>query len=323
MDWGSSAILPPRPCMSAMKSSALLLIERSFLVGHVLSMLFGLAGLLVVLPHPDWILALPPAGRTLFSLSMAGGGVVYILLGALGMIGYGVRVLGWGRLLAFLLPAAGLSLGSELLGTSTGFPFGHYAYLEGLGYKIAGLVPFTIPLSWFYMGLACFLLVYGGLGARLSQPWVRGLLAVGLGAVLLMAWDLALDPAMSQSPVPFWTFQELGAFFGMPYRNLAGWVGTGVVFMGVAALLWRGQRLVLDRAALTVPLIVYLVNFGFGAAITLTTLDSRYWIPIGLGLGLGVLPAFALWWTAGRTVATASTPTTQVSLATVQATVKP
>ncbi|MBF2098210.1 MAG: carotenoid biosynthesis protein [Gloeomargaritaceae cyanobacterium C42_A2020_066] len=306
-----------------MKSSAPLLIERSILIGHVLSMLFGLAGLLVVLPHPDWILALPPAGRTLFSWSMAGGGVVYILLGTLGMMGYGVRVLGWGRLLMFLLPAAGLSLGSELLGTSTGFPFGHYAYLEGLGYKIAGLVPFTIPLSWFYMGLACFLLVYGSLGARLTRPWLRSLLAVGLGAVLLMAWDLALDPAMSQSPVPFWTFQELGAFFGMPYRNLAGWVGTGAVFMGVAALLWRGQGLVLHRGALTTPLIVYLVNFGFGAAITLTTLDSRYWIPIGLGLGLGVLPAFVLWWTAGRPVATASAPTTQVSLATVQATVKP
>jgi len=40
-------------------------------------------------------------------------------------------------------------------GTSTGFPFGDYSYLSGLGYKITGLVPFTIP-SWFYMGFASY-----------------------------------------------------------------------------------------------------------------------------------------------------------------------
>jgi len=56
-----------------------------------------------------------------------------------------------------------LSLGSELLGTSTGFPFGDYSYLSGLGYKITGLVPFTIPLSWFYMGFASYLIARVGL----------------------------------------------------------------------------------------------------------------------------------------------------------------
>jgi putative membrane protein len=115
------------------------------------------------------------------------------------------------------------------------------------------------------------------------------------GAVLLMAWDLVLDPAMSQTSLPFWEFEEIGEFFGMPYRNLSGWVATGMVFMSVAALLWRGQRLNLTRSQLTVPVIVYLVNFAFGAAITVFSLDPGFLVPTMMSVAIGVLPAVLLW----------------------------
>jgi uncharacterized membrane protein len=88
----------------------------------------------------------------------------------------------------------------------------------------------------------------------------------------------------------------------MPYRNLAGWTGTGAIFMAVAALLWRKSPILLSRSQLVVPLIVYLINFGFGAAITLVSLDQRYWIPTGIGVVLGVIPALALWWSAPVTL---------------------
>jgi uncharacterized membrane protein len=289
-----------------MKST--LIVERFSLFFHIAAMLFGLAGLLLVLPHPAFILSLPAAGQQLFQWSMAGGGVVYIVLGALAVALHGARTIGVPRLLGFLLPSLLISLSSELLGTSTGFPFGHYGYLSGLGYKIAGLVPFTIPLSWFYMGLSCYLLAMSCFAARGNRQqaqrpgWTAlgwGLLTVGLGAVLLTAWDLVLDPAMSQAPVPFWEFQEVGAFFGMPYRNLLGWTGTGAIFMGVAALLWRHQPVpVLTRGQLWLPLLVYLVNFGFGATITLTTLDHQFLIPASLGVVFGVVPALVAWWLA-------------------------
>jgi uncharacterized membrane protein len=270
------------------------------LIAHIAAMMFGLAGLILVLPHPEFIVSLPSFGQQLFQFSMAGGGVGYILLGAIAVAIHGYRTLGLPSLLRFMVPAIVLSLGSELLGTSTGFPFGHYAYLSGLGYKVAGLVPFTIPLSWFYLGFSAYLLAYSGLRSGLSR-WKVGdfglkMLAVGLGAVLLTAWDLVLDPAMSQAPFPFWEFQEVGAFFGMPYRNLVGWVGTGMVFMGVGALLLRSVPIRLSRAQLTMPLLVYLANFAFGATITLTQLDARFWIPAGLGVLVGVIPAVLCWW---------------------------
>ncbi len=125
--------------------------ERFCLIGHIVSKAFGLAGLLLVVPHADVILNFAAAGQNIFQWSveksMAGGGVADIVLGTIAVSIYAYRTLGLKTWLAFMLPAMTISLGSELLGTGTGFPFGDYNYLSGLGYKIGGLVPFTIPLS--------------------------------------------------------------------------------------------------------------------------------------------------------------------------------
>ena len=86
----------------------LMRIEKWCLWGHVLSMAFGLAGLLWVMPHPE-ILAYLPAGSTLYRWSMAGGGVIYIVLGTIAVALYTRRVYGWKTLLSFLLPAIAIS----------------------------------------------------------------------------------------------------------------------------------------------------------------------------------------------------------------------
>ncbi|MEB3212044.1 MAG: carotenoid biosynthesis protein, partial [Leptolyngbyaceae bacterium] len=139
-------------------------IERSCLIGHLVSMAFGLAGLLLVMPNPGFLDYLP-AGQVMFRWSLAGGGVVYILLGTVAVALYAYRTLGLRALLSFMIPAIAISLTAELVGTGTGFPFGDYSYLNGLGFKVAGRVPFTIPLSWFYLGLSSYLLARVGLGA--------------------------------------------------------------------------------------------------------------------------------------------------------------
>jgi putative membrane protein len=275
--------------------------ERICLIGHIAAMAFGLAGLILVIPNAEFILSLSKFGQDVFQVSMANGGVGYIILGAAAVAIYAYRVLGVRQWLGFMLPALVLSLSSELLGTSTGFPFGHYQYLSGLGYKIAGLVPFTIPLSWFYLGFSAYLLARAGLENTRIAPWIQQVVAIALGSILLTAWDLVLDPAMTQTAVPFWQFQEVGEFFGMPYRNLSGWIGTGVVFMTVAAAIWEKKPLNVQRSQLLVPLTVYLVNFAFGAVITVTSLDSRFLIPTALGVLVGVIPAIVLWWMASPT----------------------
>lgn len=270
----------------------LVAIERFCVIGHLVSMAFGLAGLLLVMPHPE-VLSFVPAGQTLFRWSMAGGGVVYILLGTIAVAIYAYRTLGLRNWLTFMLPAVLVSLSGELLGTSTGFPFGDYSYLSGLGYKIAGLVPFTIPLSWFYLGLTSYLLARAGLSKAFSQQgWLWQIGAIVLGALLLTSWDFVLDPAMSQTAMPFWYWHTPGAFFGMPYQNFAGWMGTGAVFMTLAALFWRKQSIALQASQLNLPLTVYLGNFAFAMVMSMA---AGFWVPIGLGILLGVVPAVVCW----------------------------
>lgn len=273
----------------------LVIIERFCLIGHIVAMAFGLAGLLLVLPHPELIEDLGETGQIVFQWSMAGGGVVYIVLGAAAIALYAYRTLGLWHWMTFMLPSVFLSLGSELLGTSTGFPFGDYSYLSGLGYKVAGLVPVTIPLSWFYLGFASYLIARAGLDSTQAPNWVRHLSAIFLGALVLTSWDFVLDPAMSQTAFPFWYWHQPGAFFGMPYQNFVGWLATGALFMSVAAVLWQKAPVRLESSKLGLPLAVYISNFVFAAVMSLA---AGIWIPVLLGLALGILPTLTLYWIA-------------------------
>lgn len=270
--------------------------ERFCLSGHILAKVFGLAGLLLVVPHPELIMNLGTVGQKAYQMSMAGGGVFDILLGIAAVSIYAYRQLGVKAWLLFMLPTIFISLGSELLGTGTGFPFGEYSYLSGLGYKIAGLVPFTIPLSWFYVGLSAYLIARVGLSVDQKPSLLRHLGAIAIGAAIFTSWDFALEPAMSQTAVPFWFWEKPGAFFGTPYQNYAGWFGTSALFMSVAAILWSNISLVkLQRSHLTLPLVVYLTNFIFAGVMSCA---AGYWIPVSLGITVGVIPAVLLWWLA-------------------------
>lgn len=298
----------------------LIAIEKALLIGHIVSMAFGLAGLLLVLPHPEFVANLPDFGKTAFAWSMAGGGVVYMVLGMAAVAVYAYRTLGVWHWLGFMVPAISLSLCSELLGTSTGFPFGHYRYLSGLGYKIAGLVPFTIPLSWFYLGFSAYIIARVGLSTLAIPQWLQNLGAIAIGAVLLTSWDFVLDPAMSQTTMPFWIWEQPGAFFGMPYENFAGWFGTSCVFMTVATLIWQVQPVKLPSQDLTLPFVMYLGNFGFA---TVMSIGAGIYPPIFLGLLTGILPLTLLYNRAqavasGQTVATSQVTTLKIPVVSVR-----
>ena len=147
----------------------------------------------------------------------------------------------------------------ELIGTSTGFPFGPYSYTSFLGIKILDHVPYSIPLSWFYMGFTSYILAsmivprlwqrhYTAptrLANAATQLPLRGqasrketFWSLVLGAYFLTVWDLALDPAMASNylPLHFWIWHQTGPYFGMPMSNLVGWSVTGLAFMGVSRL---------------------------------------------------------------------------------------
>src|ERR1700745_1692809 len=121
------------------------------LAGHLAALTFGLAGLLVALPNPQWWSGDPNATRV-FNFGMTYAGATHIVFGAAAVFVYAWVTIGPRRATIFFFAATLLSLSSELIGPGTGWPFGNYEYTAFLGYKVLGRVPFSIPLSWFYLG---------------------------------------------------------------------------------------------------------------------------------------------------------------------------
>ena len=73
--------------------------------------------------------------------------------------------------------------------------------------------------------------------------------------------------------------------------------------MTIATLLWKKTELGLTRSQLNVPLVVYLSNFAFGGIMSLA---AGFWIPVGLGVLVGVIPAVLLWWAAKPSISEAN-----------------
>jgi uncharacterized membrane protein len=166
--------------------------------------------------------------------------------------------------------AYAVSLASELGGTTWGLPFGDYRYSPILSPMWLDRVPVVIPLSWFFMALPSYALV---------APWLRsGWSRVVLGSWVLLAWDLALDPAMSHA-TRYWTWGEGGPYYGMPLLNLFGWYVTGVVLMALFA--WRGAERWTER-----------VPAGWWGGFY----GANLLLPLGLCMAAG------LWWAVAATL---------------------
>lgn len=184
---------------------------------------FGVFGL-----RPDRLAALPAwlSGFYGVAFRFFAQGQVWLAGAVLGF--YLTSRVGW-RWVPALVVLYGLSLTSELLGTGLGIPFGAYSYSELLGARWLGRVPWVIPLSWFLMALPSYAL------AKLAHP--RSVVArVGLASIILLSWDLALDPAMAWA-TRYWIWEDTGPYYGMPWLNLLGWYLTGVVLMSALAVL--------------------------------------------------------------------------------------
>jgi uncharacterized membrane protein len=135
-----------------------------------------------------------------------------------------VRWIGW-RWLASFAAVYLLSFLSEFVGTGYGIPFGGYAYTDLLGPKLGGRVPVVIPLSWFLMALPSYVLAM-----RTFPDPGRAVRRILFASLLLMTWDLALDPAMSYL-TPYWRWADTGPYYGMPWLNLLGWYVTGLAII--------------------------------------------------------------------------------------------
>ena len=129
----------------------------------------------------------------------------------------------WGfrRTSATFFIVAGLTYFTELLGVTTGIPFGKYHYSAVLQPQLAG-VPVLIPLAWMMMLPPAW-----AVGRLITRKSGRSPAFVLVSALAFTAWDLFLDPQMVAWG--FWQWEIPGQYFGIPLSNYLGWIIVSIV----------------------------------------------------------------------------------------------
>jgi len=236
---------------------------------HAALIIFSTLALVTFLANPTpevqaWLAREPNA--TVYRIAWRFSGPTYVVAGFLAAAAHALHTIGArGRVVWMLLAVSLLALASELLGTSTGFPFGGYGYSSLLGYRILGLVPFPIPISWTTI-LYCALAICGRLLPARDDTGTRVRWSV-VGALLLTAWDVAMDPAMVRTF--HWAWDNPGAFYGMPVTNWLGWLGTGFVLSWVMLRFVPPSEFAARVSPSRLPLVLYALNGVMPIAICL------------------------------------------------------
>lgn len=269
---------------------------------HASFVLFGTLALVTILAGEFPTFMQTPYTAEIFRLSWKFTGPTLVVLGCAAAILHSIPRLGARTAITLFAVATGIALASELLGTNIGLPFGPYHYTEMLGYRINGDVPFPIPISWYYM-------LYGSLAicARLmtaddsSRSRWRWALAAG---VILTAWDIAQDPAMTVvTPVHWaWDFARVPTwvpgwvtapfFYGMPISNWIGWVVTGSLIARVMLALVPPSRWRAQIVPSSLPLVLYALN-GI-MPIAMCARHGMWWAAVLGTVAMGVPLALAV-----------------------------
>ena len=154
----------------------------------------------------------------------------------------------------------------------TGLPYGHFSYSDTLGYRLLGLVPWSVAFAYPPILL-------GSLTAASHLIESRGWRLIAVATLLTVSVDLVLDPAAVA--LGFWGWDTGGSYYGVPAVNFIGWLVTGVLYNGILLIAMRdntgGSDVPID-VSYSLPLIL---SFWTGFA-----LWSGMLLPCLVGLAL-------------------------------------
>jgi uncharacterized membrane protein len=159
---------------------------------------------------------------------------------------------------------------AESVSLHTGFPFGHYRFTDVMGPKIFEL-PVLLALAYVGIGYIAWILALVILGyADKPISGTRLLILPFLASLVMVAWDLSMDPSWSTLDRA-WIWQDGGRYFGVPISNFFGWFLTSYLYYQAFALYCRANPIPagLSRQRLWLPAILFYAVCGLGNALLL------------------------------------------------------
>lgn len=152
--------------------------------------------------------------------------------------------------------AATIMIGSaalEWVGAKTGMPFGPYAYTDRMGVRIAGVLPFTIPLAWFIVVITARAVILWRFPRARPLPLALGVGALALGTDLSLEWV-----AWKIRAYWIWYPGVLDAPGWPPVQNFVSWFVAAALF----ALAATGGRITPNAHQPARPALVLLIMNG-------------------------------------------------------------
>jgi uncharacterized membrane protein len=174
---------------------------------------------------------------------------------------------------------------AEILGTSTGFPFGKYYYTDFLGPKVFG-VPEVVPFIWFVIAYLTFSIAKNAFTKREfgRNDFLQLALFSAFGAV---AWDLLIDPMFSSYGYWVWTGQylPLPELDGIPLTNFVGWFVLVTLMLAAYFALSNSKKNITQRQNVFDSQIAYFLLIVDGT-IANWTLGNYFVILVGVSVML-------------------------------------
>lgn len=187
--------------------------ERIILFGILIFLTIG-AFFMVNVQMPEWAWIASSINMILFCLPVFWASRRWI----------GIR----DTIILFVL-LGGFALAIETTALLTGFPYGHFTYSDLLGYRLFGVVPWTVVFAWTPLILAAY---------AIADQFVSSTIArILMIPVLLVLFDLVLDPGAVL--IGFWRYESGGWFYGVPFSNFVGWLVSGTIGVCLLEMILR------------------------------------------------------------------------------------
>ncbi len=185
-----------------------------------------------------------------------------------------VMMLGWKKAVVSTLLIGVLAIFVESLGLLTGWPYGEFRYLPGIGPLWQNFLPYILPISFLPLFLSAWTLSW--LCQRPATIWLW-----------MLILDLMLDPMAVH--LGLWVYAEEGWYLGVPLSNFLGWMISGVV---MNLVWWRLTRKSLKVSRKASEMLINgtsgFVALWTSAAAVVTWKTANWWflLPVAIGASL-------------------------------------